>query len=85
MSGHDVGTVATTTAVGAAIGAAADWGRGAAIGAGAGAAAGIIGVLLTRGHPDRRLSGDGPDLPAGNAGDGRHDARSAGLPVHRAE
>jgi hypothetical protein len=32
-------------------GAAADWGRGAAIGAGAGAAAGLIGVLLTRGHP----------------------------------
>jgi hypothetical protein len=33
------------------IGAGADYGRGAAIGAGAGAAAGIIGVLLTRGHP----------------------------------
>lgn len=49
--GNDVGAVATTTAVGAAIGAAADWGRGAAIGAGAGAAAGIVGVLLTRGHP----------------------------------
>src|ERR1035437_7497444 len=49
--GRDVATVATTTALGAAIGAAADWGRGAAIGAGAGATAGIIGVLLTRGHP----------------------------------
>jgi hypothetical protein len=49
--GNDVGAVATTTAVGAGIGAAADWGRGAAIGAGAGATAGIIGVLLTRGHP----------------------------------
>jgi hypothetical protein len=49
--GRDVGAVATTTAAGAAIGAAADWGRGAAIGAGAGATAGIIGVLLTRGHP----------------------------------
>jgi hypothetical protein len=49
--GSDVGAVATTTAVGAGIGAAADWGRGAAIGAGAGATAGIIGVLLTRGHP----------------------------------
>jgi hypothetical protein len=49
--GRDVGAVATTTAVGAGIGAAADWGRGAAIGAGAGATAGIIGVLLTRGHP----------------------------------
>jgi hypothetical protein len=49
--GRDVGAVATTTGLGAAIGAAADWGTGAAIGAGAGAAAGIIGVLLTRGHP----------------------------------
>jgi hypothetical protein len=49
--GRDVGAVATTTAVGAGIGAAADWGRGAAIGAGAGATAGIVGVLLTRGHP----------------------------------
>jgi hypothetical protein len=49
--GNDVGTVATTTALGAGIGAAADWGRGAAIGAGAGAAAGIVGVLLTRGRP----------------------------------
>jgi hypothetical protein len=50
-TGQDVATVGTTTAVGAAIGAAADWGRGAAIGAGVGAAAGIIGVLVTRGHP----------------------------------
>ncbi len=49
--GRDVGAVATTTAVGAGIGAAADWGRGAAIGAGAGAVVGIVGVLLTRGHP----------------------------------
>ena len=49
--GRDVGAVAGTTAAGAAVGAAADWGRGAAIGAGAGAAVGIIGVLLTRGHP----------------------------------
>jgi hypothetical protein len=49
--GNDVAAVAATTAVGAGIGAAADWGRGAAIGAGAGATAGIIGVLLTRGHP----------------------------------
>src|SRR5271169_5480654 len=39
------------TSVGREVGAAADWGRGAAIGAGAGAAVGIIGVLLTRGHP----------------------------------
>jgi len=49
--GRDAGAIAGTTALGAAVGAAADWGRGAAIGAGAGAAAGIIGVLLTRGHP----------------------------------
>ncbi len=49
--GNDVAAVAGTTALGAAIGAAADWGRGAAIGAGAGAAAGLLGVLLTRGHP----------------------------------
>lgn len=49
--GRDVGAIAGTTALGAAVGAAADWGRGAAIGAGAGAAVGIIGVLVTRGHP----------------------------------
>ena len=49
--GQQLGTVATTTAVGATVGAVADWGRGAAIGAGAGAAAGIIGVLLTHNHP----------------------------------
>ena len=50
-AGAQVGTVATTTAVGAGIGAVAAWGTGAAIGAGAGAAAGLIGVLLTRNHP----------------------------------
>jgi len=49
--GRDAAAIGTTTALGAIIGAGADWGRGAAIGAGAGAAAGIIGVLLTRGHP----------------------------------
>jgi hypothetical protein len=49
--GQEVGTVATTTAVGATVGAAAAWGTGAAIGAGAGATAGIIGVLLTHNHP----------------------------------
>jgi hypothetical protein len=49
--GRDAAAIGGTTALGAAIGAGADWGRGAAIGAGAGAAAGIIGVLLTRGHP----------------------------------
>src|SRR5205085_6046162 len=47
---QQVGTVATTTAVGAMIGAVADWGRGAAIGAGVGAAAGLAGVLMTRNH-----------------------------------
>jgi len=49
--GRDAAAIGTTTVIGGAIGAAADWGRGAAIGAGAGAAAGIVGVLLTRGHP----------------------------------
>jgi hypothetical protein len=50
-AGRDAGAIAGTTALGAIIGSAADWGRGAAIGAGAGAAAGVIGVLVTRGHP----------------------------------
>jgi len=49
--GRDVAAVGGTTALGAAVGAAADWGRGAAIGAGAGAMVGLLGVLLTRGHP----------------------------------
>lgn len=49
--GQDAGTIIGTTALGAAVGAVAGWGRGAAIGAGAGAAVGIIGVLVTRGHP----------------------------------
>ena len=49
--GQDAGTIVGTTALGAAVGAVAGWGRGAAIGAGAGAAVGIIGVLVTRGHP----------------------------------
>jgi hypothetical protein len=49
-AGEQVGTVATTTAVGAAVGGIADYGRGAAIGAGVGAMAGIIGVILTRNH-----------------------------------
>jgi hypothetical protein len=49
--GRDAGTIVGTTALGAAVGAAAGWGKGAAIGAGAGAAVGIVGVLLTRGHP----------------------------------
>src|SRR3984885_13794812 len=49
--GRGAAAIGATTATGAAIGAAADWGRGAAIGAGAGALVGIVGVLLTRGHP----------------------------------
>lgn len=49
--GRDAAAVGGTTALGAIIGGAADWGRGAAIGAGVGAAGGLIGVLLTRGHP----------------------------------
>lgn len=49
--GRDAAAIAGTTALGAAAGAVADWGRGAAIGAGAGAVVGIVGVLLTRGHP----------------------------------
>jgi hypothetical protein len=49
--GRDVGAVGATTATGAMIGAAAGWGTGAAIGAGAGALVGIVGVLVTRGHP----------------------------------
>jgi hypothetical protein len=50
-AGQQVGTVATTTAVGATVGAAAAWGTGAAAGAGAGAAAGIVGVMMTRNKP----------------------------------
>ncbi len=53
--GRDAAGIGAATGVGAIIGAGAarpwDAGEGAAIGAGAGAAAGIIGVLLTRGHP----------------------------------
>jgi hypothetical protein len=49
--GQDAGTIAGTTALGAAVGAAAAWGKGAAIGAGSGAVLGIVGVLVTRGHP----------------------------------
>ena len=49
--GQDAGTIVGTTALGAAVGAAAAWGKGAAIGAGSGALLGIVGVLVTRGHP----------------------------------
>jgi len=50
-AGRDVGTVATTTGMGATIGAIANGGFGAGMGAIAGAAAGMIGVLATRGRP----------------------------------
>jgi len=50
-NGRDAAAVGMTTATGAAIGAAADWGTGAAIGGGAGLVAGLVGVLVTRGHP----------------------------------
>ncbi|MBS1855684.1 MAG: hypothetical protein JST11_09990 [Acidobacteria bacterium] len=50
-AGQQAATVGTATAVGATIGTMADWGRGALIGAGVGAAAGMIGVMLTKGHP----------------------------------
>lgn len=49
--GRDAAAIAGTTGLGAAVGGAAAWGTGAAIGAGAGAAVGILGVLITRGHP----------------------------------
>jgi hypothetical protein len=49
--GRDAVGIGGTTAVGAAAGAAAGGGVGAGIGAGAGAVVGVIGVLLTRGHP----------------------------------
>ena len=49
--GRDAAAIGGTTAVGAAIGAGVGWGTGAAIGAGAGAVVGILGVMLTRGHP----------------------------------
>jgi hypothetical protein len=50
-NGRDAAAIVTTTASGAAIGAAAAWGTGAAIGGGAGLVAGVVGVLVTRGHP----------------------------------
>ncbi len=53
--GRDAVGIGAATGVGAIVGAGAggyhNAGEGAAIGAGAGAPAGIIGVLLTRGHP----------------------------------
>jgi hypothetical protein len=49
--GQDAGTIIGATGLGAAVGAAAAWGKGAAIGAGSGALLGIVGVLVTRGHP----------------------------------
>jgi hypothetical protein len=52
--GHDVGTVATTTATGAGVGAIAGGAKGAGIGAGIGGLAGLGAVLLTRG-PEAEL------------------------------
>jgi len=53
--GHDIGTIAKTTAAGAGIGGVATQsGRGVGIGAAAGAAAGLAAVLLTRG-PDAEM------------------------------
>lgn len=53
--GHDIGTIAKTTAAGAGIGGlATQSGRGVGIGAGVGAAAGLLAVLLTRG-PEAEL------------------------------
>jgi hypothetical protein len=53
--GHDVGTIAKTTAAGAGIGGIATRsGTGVGIGAAAGAAAGLAAVLLTRG-PDAEM------------------------------
>jgi hypothetical protein len=53
--GHDIGTIAKTTAAGAGIGGlATQSGRGVGIGAAAGAAAGLAAVLLTRG-PDAEM------------------------------
>jgi hypothetical protein len=49
--GRQVGTVATTTSVGALIGAIAGRGTGAAIGAGIGATAGLAGVMYSKGSP----------------------------------
>jgi len=53
--GHDIGTVAKTTAAGAGIGGlATQSGKGVGIGAGVGAAVGLAAVLLTRG-PDAEM------------------------------
>jgi hypothetical protein len=53
--GHDIGTIAKTTAAGAGIGGlATQSGKGVGIGAAAGAAVGLAAVLLTRG-PDAEM------------------------------
>ena len=79
--GRDAGAIAGTTALGAAAGAAADWGRGAAIGAGAGAFVGIVGVLLTRGHPTIDLSRTGAHVQARKCGDRLNGACPASFPL----
>jgi hypothetical protein len=49
--GRDAGAITATTVTGTIIGAGIEGAGGAAVGAGAGLVAGVVGVLLTRGHP----------------------------------
>src|SRR5262249_4082725 len=49
--GRDAAAIRTTTVAGPAIGAGIQGAGGAAVGAGAGLLVGVVGVLLTRGHP----------------------------------
>lgn len=50
-AGRAIGTMGTTTAIGAAVGAAAHGGEGAGVGAAIGAGVGLAGLMLTRGRP----------------------------------
>jgi hypothetical protein len=49
--GRDAGAIGATTVAGTAIGAGIQGAGGAAVGAGAGLLVGVVGVMLTRGHP----------------------------------
>ena len=49
--GRDAGTIIGTSALGAAVGAAVDWGTRRSHWRGFRRSLGIIGVLVTRGHP----------------------------------
>ena len=49
--GRDAAAIGTTTVAGTAIGAGIQGAGGAAVGAGAGLLVGVVGVMLTRGHP----------------------------------